>query len=348
MRLEEKIAQMIMIGFRGTHLNGKTPIVRAIERLKLGNVWLTDNESPMGETLGNISSIDQVCELTHDLQSLADIPLFIAIDAEGGEVIRLKEKYGFPRFPSPQEFGTRDNLEYTRDQSTRLAALLAKLGINFNFSPVLDLNKNPNNPVIGGRGRAISANAAVVIRHARIIAECMRQFGVLTLGKHFPGHGSSTTDSHLDQVDISETWDSDELEPYKVLITENLLDGVLPAHIMHRRFDCHYPASLSAPILQSLLRHELNFQGLIVSDDLNMGAIGHHFTPKESVLQAVNAGVNILLYSNVGQYDENIAEKTLEIIHNAVIKGQIPQSCIDESVQRILNYKNKGLPTILK
>jgi len=339
--MDEKIGQMIMVGFRGTEVNQNSQIIHLIKNYHLGGVWLVDNDSPMGHTIGNIQSPGQLQKLIQEMQAVAEIPLFVSIDAEGGEVIRLKEKYGFPATLSARYLGEQNDLSLTRHQALKIAKTLKQLGFNLNLSPVLDLNKNPNNQALGKKQRCFSYVPNIVIQHATQVIEAHHDQGIICGAKHFPGHGSARDDSHIDFVDVSETWSEDELIPYKELIKKGLVDAVLTAHVSLNRFDSQYPATLSKNIVTDILRKKLKFRGVVVSDDMNMGAIKKNFNYENALELALNAGVDIILQSNVNHYDEKIAEHTIEIIKKLVKSGKVSKKIIDESFKRIIDLKHK-------
>ncbi len=339
--LAEKIGQMVMVGFRGTKVSRSSPIVKAITEWHLGGVWLTDNENELGIIRGNIRSPEQVKQLVGDLQGYAKLPLLVSIDAEGGQIIRLKEKFGFPPTFSAQYLGSRDDLLLTRKQAQQIASLLRDLGINFNFVPVLDLNIHPDSPALGKKERCYSADPQVVIRHATEVVVQHHQYGIFCAAKHFPGHGSARHDSHHGFVDVTDTWSEAELLPYQRLIADGLLDAIITAHIFHSRLDDTYPATLSRKIISGLLRGQMRFDGVVISDDLNMGAIQYNYDYAEAVALAIEAGVDILLQSNVDHYDADIARRTLAIIKHLVESGRISVGRIDESFVRIMKLKKR-------
>ncbi len=339
--LEVMLGQMIMVGFRGAEPEECTGFIERLAPLHLGGVWLTDNDSPMGRTLGNVRSPEQLRRLTDALQAAADAPLLIAIDAEGGQVIRLKSQYGFPEFPSPQSLGDRDDLEHTRREAARIADTLVAAGLNMNLAPVLDLNTNPANPVIGARGRSISADPATVTRHARAIIECHHERGMLCGVKHFPGHGASAADSHLGPADVTDGWTFADVAPYRELAAAGLLDAVLSAHVMVRQIDQEAPATLSPALIDGLLRRDIGFDGPVISDDMNMGAIRRYYGPGEAIERAINAGVDIILHGNVEHYDEHIAEHTLATMERLIATGRILPSRIEQAYARIQRLKGQ-------
>jgi beta-N-acetylhexosaminidase len=337
--LDFKIGQMVMVGFRGTELRPDSPVVRSIRDLNLGGVWLTDNESPMGRTLGNIKSHDQLKALNTKLQQFAEIPLFIAIDGEGGKVILLKEKYGFPPTLSARTLGELNNPELTYSESLKIARLLKELKINFNFAPVVDLNLNPTHASLGVKERCFSDDYKNVIRHAQEVIRANHDSGIFCCIKHFPGHGSAKDDSHDGFVDVSETWQENELRVFSELIKKQKVEAILTAHILLKRFDSDFPATLSEKIINGVLRSELGFTGLVISDDMNMGAIKQNYTYEDAIERAIKAGIDIILQSNVIHYDEHIAERTIEIIKKLISNGRISKERIDISFKRILHLK---------
>lgn len=339
--LELKIGQMIMAGFRGTKADSESPIVRIIKKYNPGGVWIVDNENPLGESIGNIASRGQLRQLTYDLQNAAEVPLLISIDAEGGRVIRLKEIYGFPATYSARYLGEKDDPELTREQNRVISGILKDTGVNLNLAPVVDLFINPANPALGGKERCFSADPEKVTAHARSVIEAHHEKNILCCLKHFPGHGSSTEDTHIGYVDVSNTWTEKELIPYQKLIDENLADIILTAHIYNRNLDPDYPATLSHNILTKLLRERMGFKGVVISDDILMGAIRNNYKYEEAILLAVNAGVDIILQSNVVGYTEDNVEEIFNVIRDGILNGKIPESRVEESYERIQKLKKR-------
>lgn len=336
-----KLGQMVMVGFRGAEPDECRSFLDSLGHCPIGGVWLTDNESPMGLTHGNIRSPEQVVRLTAELQRAARMPLFIAIDGEGGRIIRLKERYGFPQFPSAQSLGQRNDPAFTRAEARKLAELLRACGINFNFAPVLDVNKNSQNPIIGGKERSFSPDPCLVARHAVEFVEAHHAAGLVCAGKHFPGHGSSATDSHKGLVDVSQTWGEDELVPYSELIARGLLDAVLTAHVHLRQIDAEYPATLSEKIITGVLRERLGFEGLVFTDDLNMGAIQAHYSLEQSVELCVRAGADVVLHANVMHYEPEIGRRTIAILKQLIEAGRLSPERVEQSYQRVMTLKRR-------
>lgn len=343
LKLKKEIGQMVMIGFRGTNTPKNSFIVKTIRDLDIGGVILFDHDVPSNSFPRNILNPVQTKQLIADLQSYAPTPLFISVDAEGGSVNRLKEAYGFLAIPSAQEMGKDKTLNTTKKESELLVQELKSLGFNMNFAPVADVNTNPKNPIIGALGRSFSADPKVVVNNARVFIKSSIEHNIIPVEKHFPGHGSSTSDSHLGIVDITNTYQKKELDPYIQLQKEGLLDAVMTAHIMNRNIDPNYPATLSYEFLQKILRKQIEFKGVIISDDMQMNAIINQYGFGEAIIRAINAGCDILLLSNNGTaaYDEQLPYKAIDVIYNAVKDSAISKERIRESHDRILNLKKK-------
>ncbi|MCJ7681875.1 MAG: glycoside hydrolase family 3, partial [Candidatus Aminicenantes bacterium] len=259
----------------------------------------------------------------------------------GGRVVRLKPGFGFPETLSPQELGKNDSPTATENQADSMGRLLFDLGFNINLAPVVDVNLNPDNPVIGKLERSFSADPAAVTRNAAAFIKGHRDFGVLCTLKHFPGHGSSKDDSHLGLVDITQTWQESELQPYRDLIRQGLADAVMTAHVFNSHLDPDSPATLSRAVITGILREKLGFSGVIISDDMQMGAVVEEYGFEEAVERAVNAGVDILTFANNSVFDEEIASKAVLTIKTLIQKGRIPENRIHESFRRIKRLKGR-------
>lgn len=339
--LEEQLGQMIVVGFRGDTADSARAVFRSIRDCRIGGIHLTDNVTPEAGDVGNVTSPGQLRKLIEDLQKASAIPLFITLDGEGGEVVRLKPCYGFPPTAPARDFGEGNDLDRTRCQAARMAELFVEQGINFNFAPVVDLLKNPDMRSLGRKRRCYSADPGVVCRHAAAVIEEHHRRGIACAIKHFPGHGSAGDDSHLGMVDVTATWSAEELQPFRRLISSGLADGVMTAHIFLRQYDPNRPATLSRRILDGVLRGELGFSGVILTDDLGMGALSNHFSFEDVVAQAVDAGADILLHANVHPYDEFIAEKTFETLRLLVKNGRLFPERIARSFARIMALKRR-------
>jgi len=338
--LREKIGEMLLIGFRGTTITPDMHIIHDIQNIGISGVILFDYDVPNKKHHRNIENAPQLKKLISDLQSLTDRKLFIAIDREGGKVNRLKERYGFPKTVSAQYLGKTDHEDTTRYYAQQTAILLKELGFNLNFAPCTDLNINPDCPVIGKIGRSFGRDTAKVIRHALWWIEEQAKEGILSCIKHFPGHGSSTVDTHLGIADITHTWSEEELAPYRYLIKKDVVKMVMTSHIFHEKLDSEYPATMSQPILTGILREQLGFNGIIITDDLAMGALTENYTLEEIIEKSILAGADLLCLSNNGTtYDPHIAQKAIDIILNMVKEHKISEERINESYKRIMKIK---------
>ena len=339
--LSVKIGQMLMIGFRGTSLDNAPEIAADITRRRIGGVVLFDYDVPTHSPSRNIVSPQQLASLTLELQKLANIPLFIAIDQEGGKVSRLKQARGFPSSVSAAYLGKLNNPDSTTTAAVQTAQTLKAMHISMNFGPVADLNSNPDNPVIGRLGRSFSPDPSIVISNLQLIIQAYHNNGIIATLKHFPGHGSSTTDTHRDFTDITASWSEQELEPYRALIASGYSDAIMTAHVFNAKLDTLYPATLSKQTLTGLLRDKLHFKGVIVSDDMQMKAIADRYGLETAVQLAIEAGVDLLLFGNNTSYDPAIASKAAEIIRSLLQKRIITPERIDQSYQRIMVLKNR-------
>lgn len=340
--LDEMIGEMIILGFRGTEVNNSSRVVKDINEYNIGGIILFDYDVPSKSSPRNILSPNQTRKLISDIKKLTRSDLLIAVDAEGGKVNRLKPEYGFAQIESAQEMGEEEP-QNTFIKASPIGLELAYLGINVNFAPVVDVNINKENPVIGLLGRSFSEEPLKVYEHASYFIDAMHEFNIITAIKHFPGHGSSTEDSHLGLADITDTYnEKKELLPYKKLIQDNKTDIIMTAHVINRNIDQDYPATLSSVFLKDILRDKLKFEGVIVSDDMQMGAIIDNFGFEEAIIKAINGGCNLLILSNNGSiYDEDIAKKAVQAIKKATEEGKIPQKTIINSYNRIKELKEK-------
>lgn len=339
--LDQKIGQMLLVGFRGTALTDTNHIVRDIKQYHLGGVILFDYDVPSKSSTRNIESPSQLKKLVQNLKDLADSPLIISIDQEGGKVARLKPQMGFPHTVSAAYLGQLDNADSTRHYARKTAEKLADIGINMNFAPVVDLNINPDNPIIGGLDRSFSADPKTVVKHASIYIKTLDKHGIGTVLKHFPGHGSSKNDSHLGVVDVTDTWSEKELIPYQKLIDKRLVDAIMTAHIFNQDIDPNLPATLSKPTITGLLRNQLGYKGIVISDDLMMGAIRNEYGLKTTIKNALKAGVDILTFGNNSIYDPEIVPKAHSIIKELVEEGTISEHRITSSYKRIMKLKSE-------
>ena len=341
--LEDAVGQMLLVGFRGETLDAD--VREMLDEVRPGGVILYDRDFPSeGEAERNIASPEQVRALVSALQEQAQIAYFVAVDAEGGIVHRLKERYGFTVVvPSHQTLGAGPVSE-TAAIAADLADELAELGINWNFAPVVDVNVVADSPSIGGLERSFSADPDIVAEHAAAFADALRDGGIIPILKHFPGHGSDAGVRLQGIPDVSETYQRDvELSPYRTLIEDGYNDAVLVSHVVNRVLDeSGRPASHSEEIVSELLRDELGFEGVIVSDDVMNQAIVEQYGLGEAAVAAIRAGADVLLAINQSPgYDLDQLTQIKQAILQAVADGEISEDRIYESVERILALKRR-------
>ncbi len=338
--LDDQIGQMLMVGFRGTEFGLNSWVVEAIREENTGGVVLFDYDIQTGRYKRNIESKDQLKKLTFKLQKFAGGNLFIAVDQEGGEVVRLKPEYGFGETVSAERLGEINDPEFTYEKAFELAGELRECGINMNLAPVVDLNVNPESPAIGKLERSFSADPDKAAVHSGEFIKACHKNKVLCVLKHYPGHGSAKADSHKGFTDVTDTWSKEELVPYRRLTDKGLADAVMTAHVFNGRVDENYPSTLSKETID-ILRDEMGFEGVIISDDMQMGAIRENYTLNEAVIRAVNADVDMLLFGNNLVYEKDIVRKVKSIIRQAVTEGKISVEEINDSVERIQRLKRK-------
>ena len=348
--LHDKIGQMLLIGFDGKTVNKHSPIVQAIEKNNIGGVILFDYDYHKKNYDRNIESPEQVKKLNNDLHYFTkeanlkhnrpQVPLLISVDYEGGRVNRLGEQYGFPPIPSAAEVG-KGTMDAAALTAETMAQTLKKAHFNLNFAPVLDVNVNPDNPVIGKNARSFSSDSSIVGQYARIYTHHLLNQKIQCVYKHFPGHGSSNKDSHLGFVDVSDSWQTYELEPYQHLLSSNEGCGmIMTAHIVNRQLDdSGLPATLSHKILTDLLRHQLKFKGLIITDDMQMKAISDNYGLEQALALAINAGADMLIFGNNLSVDPQDPEEVIRIIEAKVQSGEISLKRINDAYQHIMALK---------
>jgi beta-N-acetylhexosaminidase len=344
--LDVKIGQMILAGFRDDKLKDKNPIIADIQQRGLGGVVLFDYDVAMGKYKRNIKSPAQLAALDAALQAATPYPpLLISTDQEGGRVNRLKPAYGFPPSYSQQYLGDKNDLAFTHACAETTAQTLVAAGINLNLAPVVDLNVNPDNPIIGYYERSFSADPEIVTAHALAVIAAHHEHGVLTTLKHFPGHGSSTGDSHQGFVDVTDTWSAIELAPFRDIVQAGVCDVVMTAHIFNAHLDPDYPATLSQPTITGILRDQLGWDGVVITDDMGMGAITQYYGFEMAAELAVRAGADILAYAvnSADGFGPTIPARVFQVIKGLVETGAIPESRIDASYGRIMRLKEKSM-----
>jgi len=339
--LMKQIGSKIIIGFHGT--SSADPEVQQIiayaQKGLIGGVVLFSY---------NIVSKEQLKELLSALRAAAPYRLRICIDQEGGRVQRLRARHGGTDYLSPLEVAQSLTVEQAQAYYGVIARELKEVGITCNLGPVVDLHTSEAglepNPVIGGLKRSFDSDVKQVVSYAEAFIKAHEQEGMNTCLKHYPGHGLATADTHKGLVDITYTHEWSERAPYVNLIKRGYEGMVMPAHLIHRAVDEKYPATLSQKILSQWLRKEDGFQGVIISDDFHMGAIQRDYGLEEVIIHSINAGIDLLLFSNnpaanqteiLFEPDPRLPEKIITIVLHALEKGRIAQETLDMSSQRL-------------
>ncbi|NQX69367.1 beta-N-acetylhexosaminidase [Paenibacillus alba] len=327
MSLEEKIGQMIIAGIDGYSVNAATREL-LIDR-HVGGIILYKP---------NVQNTNQLVELVNGLKksnSINKLPLWIGADEEGGRVTRLPDE--LLKTPTSQEIGKKGSTQLAYNIGHLLGKELNAYGLNMDFAPDLDVNSNPKNPVIGDR--SFGADAATVSSQGIQVMNGLQNQKVVPVVKHFPGHGDTSVDSHIGlpivQNDLARLRKL-ELVPFAEAI-KHQADAVMVAHILLPKIDANNPASMSRTIMTDLLRKEMGFQGLIMTDDMTMGAITTNYGLGEAAVKAVLAGSNIVM---VGHEHENVIAVITALVE-AVKSGRIPQETIDQSVSQVMKLKQK-------
>jgi len=289
----------------------------------------------------NIATKKQLKKLTSQLQKCSyDKKLLIAVDQEGGKVQRLKRKYGFyGKFPKASDV-VKMNQSKIYSTYKKMSKELKSVGINYDLAPVVDLDINKHNHVIHGLGRSFGKSPKVVASYASTFIDAMHSHGVLTSLKHFPGHGSSVGDTHKGFVDVTHLWKKIELEPYRLL--KDKADTVMVAHVFNKKLDAKYPASLSYKTITKMLRWKLGYHGVVITDDLQMGAISKKYGLKNTLKLAINAGDDILLIGNqLSPKTVKSSKKLVSTILALVKAKEVKEEMITKAYQRIQKLKRK-------
>jgi beta-N-acetylhexosaminidase len=321
----EKIGQLFMVGFMGTSVTPE--LASFIKEYKPGGVILFSR---------NLESVGQIVELTNDLQRCSPrSPLLISIDQEGGRVSRLPR--GFTIFPPCELLGRCNSSELAYAAAATIAKELKAVGVNMNMAPVLDVNSNPDNPVIGDR--AFGSTPEVVSEMALVTAAGLQDNKVVACGKHFPGHGDTNADSHkeLPVVEASrERLEAVEFPPFRRAVTAGIAT-MMTAHVLYKALDDQLPATLSSAVITNLLREDLQYDGVVLTDDLEMHAIVDHYGVGDAAVRAILAGCDVLLICKEREREVS----AFEAIEQSVASGTISMERLNQSVARIQRVKQR-------
>lgn len=329
MTLEEKVGQMMFYGVNGTNVDDK--VLNLFEDQHVGGIILYGYRNFWGSSLDN--NVKYVNSIKKANRQNSDIPLFIGFDEEGGSMSQLPQE--LMRTPSKGELGNTNDSSLATGIGAGTAKKLKLLGINTDFGTVLDINTNKNNPIIGVR--SYGSTKEKVTEFGINELKAIQNEGVIPTVKHFPGHGDTEVDSHLGLPSLNHDLNrlkSTELVPFQTAIN-NGVEMVMTAHIMLPQIDKEYPATMSKKILTDLLRDEMGYKGVIITDDLEMQAISKNWDLGEAAIKSVEAGADILLVCHTIENQQKV--------YNAVVQGvndgKIDENRIDESVRRILRLK---------
>ena len=337
--LRQYAAKMLMVGFKGDSVTDSSDAARYVRDLKVGGIILFDVDLTGTAKIGsrNITSKERLTKMTADLQRYAGGNLLIAIDQEGAIARRLRPEYGYSQTVSQEYLGKINSRDTTMKYAERMAKEIKESGVNVNLAPLIDVNVNPDCPVIGALHRSYSSDTAIVSNNAKWSIEAHHRNGVLCAVKHFPGHGSSASDSHYGLTDVTDTWQSYELAPFRELISSGKADMVMTAHIFQRNLDPEYPATLSKKIIDGVLRKQLGFEGVVLTDDMYMQGIIDNYKVEDAIVLAINAGADILVMGNniSTGYEPERPFHIVDMIVRAVKEGRIDQQRLIESNRRI-------------
>jgi len=322
--LEEKVGQLLMVGIPGTVMSPE--IEEIVRDYRPGGIILFER---------NYRDPQQLAGLSAALQRLATIPLFIAVDQEGGRVVRFKNGFTLP--PAAAELGRRGSPEYAYNIFSRVGEELKAAGINMNLAPVLDVNTNPYNPVIGDR--ALSSDPELVIELGLTVIRALQDNGIIAVGKHFPGHGDTSLDSHTHLPHVLHSRsriEAVELSPFRRAV-EAEVGAVMTAHVVYDMIDPDYPATLSEKIVDQILRSSIGFNGVVLSDDLEMKAIMNNYDLETAAVRAILSSVDLLLVCHQKKRQAQVYQGLLK----AAQDGSLTAPCLDRAVTRILNLKKQ-------
>lgn len=325
MSLEEKLGQMLIAGIQGYEVSEGA--VKLIEEHKIGGFILFGS---------NIKSASQLTSLVNSLKGsnrANKLPLLISVDEEGGRISRIPKS--IKNVPTSEEVGRTRDEEFANEIGKLLAEKVGAFGFNMNFAPVLDINSNPNNPVIGNRAFGSSKEIVRDLGVQTMLG--IKQKGIIPVIKHFPGHGDTSVDSHIGLPKVMhdlKRLKAFELAPFEQAIRQGA-DCVMVAHILLPSIDPDSPATLSKTMITDILRKQLDFQGVVITDDMTMGAIVQNYEIGEAAVQSINAGSDIIL---VAHQEENVLA-VLNAVKAAVEQGSVTEEQIDSSVYRIIKLK---------
>lgn len=327
MSLDEKVGQLFISGFESSEsLNEKDKSL--IENYKIGGlIFFSKNIETANKTINLINEIKDT--------NSGNIPLFLSLDQEGGIVTRLPKE--IIKFEKASDIGNENNEEYAYNSARLMGKIINNLGFNMNFAPVVDIYTNINNTVV--KSRAFSSDKNIVANLAIKTMEGLKDSNIISVAKHYPGHGDTNEDSHYELPVLEYTYDEikeRELYPFKKIINKGI-DAIMVSHLLYKNIDADNIATLSKTFLQDILRKELRFKGLVITDDMIMKGLTDTMSIPEASLKALKSGVDIIL---IGSGYDNLVE-SMDLIKKSVLNGDISQRELDRKVYAILSTKEK-------
>ena len=333
--LRQKAAHMLMMGFIGdnTDTDGAASIAGHLEHGRIGGVLFLRH---------NVRSREGVEGMTSQFRSIAPAA-WMAVDQEGGAVQRLSGDLGYSPIPRAFVISEEQSVDEARELYRAAAIEFRDAGFNLNLAPVADVQDDENG-VIGRWGRGYGADGERIAQYAGAFIEAFESVGAACSIKHFPGHGRSSGDSHHGFVDISESWSDAELDPFRRLIAAGQAHLIMGGHLTHSGLDpAGDPVTFSRPILTDLLRGQMEYQGALITDDLDMGAIRENYEQRSAVIRSIQAGNDMIMMSNSAAPDPDLPIRFADWVEEAVSTGELTETRIDESINRLAELRHRSL-----
>jgi beta-N-acetylhexosaminidase len=330
--LSSDVAEMLMFGFDGAAANTRSAQILAehVGAGRVGGVFFVK---------ANVGSRDDVIAIIREFSSNKTSTPLIAIDHEGGFVQRLTERHGFARLPSARRVAATKTPDQAKELYSMAASELAAIGFNLNLAPVIDLD-DPASPAVGHFERAFAGDPATVTAYAEAFVDGFASARILCALKHFPGQGLSRDDSHRDLPDITATWSESEIEPYSKLIASGRARIIMTGHMRLASVEKEpIPITLSSAVTTGMLRDRLGFNGVVITDDLDMSAVSGRMERREAIIRAIAAGNDILMIRNTSQFDPALPQNVARWVRGAIDKGDLSETRIRESADRVRKLK---------
>jgi beta-N-acetylhexosaminidase len=332
--LAAAVGDLLLVGFHGSTSASPSArlLARQVRRGQVGAVFFVSE---------NIGTTEDVVGLLRLFRAGTARPL-LAIDHEGGVVQRLTKAHGFTRVPAARKVAAKMSPSGACSLYAQAGRDLATFGFNVNLGPVLDVD-DPTNPAIGFHGRAYGKDPRLIASYAQAFVEGFGSAGVMCAAKHFPGHGRAVNDSHDEAADISATWTEAELEPFTQLLSSCHAPAmVMTGHLRLSQLSPDgRPATISAPIVTGLLRGRLGYQGVVVTDDLDMGALSRSMGRREAFVQAIAAGSDLLMIKNLFGYDPLLPQRAVGWVRSAIARGELKEERVMEAAERVRALREK-------